>query len=125
MIEHELLVDDKILIVRPTDALEKADFTKLSQLVDPFIQSHGQLHGLMIYVESFPGWDSFAALIGHLQFVRDHHRKIGRVAAVTDSGFLKIMPTIADHFTQAEIKLFSYGLKEEALQWLKEFSLQK
>lgn len=122
MIKHELLVEDKILIVTPTDALEKSDFTALTQLVDPFIESHGQLSGLMIYVESFPGWDSFGALISHLQFVKEHQKKISRVAAVTDSGFLKIMPSIADHFTQAEIKHFSYSAKEEGLLWLRDAS---
>lgn len=119
MIEHELLVEDKILIVSPTDALEEKDFTTLSQLVDPFIEKFGHLSGLMIYTESFPGWDSFAALISHLKFVKGHQKNITRVAAVTDSGFLKIMPSIADHFTQAEIKHFDYKEKDSALIWLK------
>ncbi len=60
MIEHELLVDDKILIVRPTDALEKADFTTLSQLIDPYIESHGQLTGLMITLNHFPAGTALA-----------------------------------------------------------------
>jgi len=120
MIEHELLVEDKILIIRPTDALEESDFTTLGQLVDPFIEKYGQLDGLMIFTKTFPGWDSFGSLISHLKFVKDHQRKITRVAAVTDSGFLKIMPSIADHFTQAEIKHFAYADKDDALAWLKE-----
>lgn len=119
MIEHELLVEDKILIVSPTNALQKSDFATLSQLVDPFIEKFGQLSGLMIYTESFPGWDSFATLISHLIFVKDHQKKITRVAAVTDSGILKIMPSIADHFTQAEIKHFDYKEKDSALTWLR------
>ena len=119
MIEHELLVNDKILIVTPTDVLEKGDFVTLSQLVDPFIESYGNLTGLMIFSESFPGWNSFGALISHLQFVKNHHKKIARVAAVTDGGFLSIMPSIADHFTQAEIKHFPYDEKDNALEWLR------
>ncbi|WP_458774674.1 SpoIIAA family protein [Desulforhopalus sp. 52FAK] len=112
-------MEDKILIVRPTEALEEDDFRTLAQLVDPFIVKYGLLDGLMIYTESFPGWDSFGALISHLKFVKDHQKKITRVAAVTDSGFLKIMPSIADHFTHAEIKHFSYNDKDDALDWLR------
>jgi hypothetical protein len=41
--------------------------------------------GLLIEAPSFPGWGSFGALINHMKFVYDHHRKIDRVAAVTDN----------------------------------------
>jgi hypothetical protein len=45
----------------------------------------------MIHTESFPGWESFGAFVSHLKFVGDHHRQIERIAAVTNSGFLRIM----------------------------------
>jgi len=120
MIAHKLLKDEKILIVTPKGALEKIDFEKLSAIVDPYLEKEGQLKGLMIQTESFPGWDSFAALISHFQFVRNHQKKISRVAAVTDSGFLSVMPMIADHFIDAELKHFNYDEQERALEWLKE-----
>jgi hypothetical protein len=120
MIEHTLLEDEKILIVTPKGALEKNDFEKLSAIVDPYLENEGQLNGLMIQTESFPGWDNFAALISHFQFVKNHQKKILRVAAVTDSGFLSVMPVIADHFIDAEIKHFNYDDKERAMEWLKE-----
>jgi hypothetical protein len=49
----------------------------------------------MIYTKSFPGWENFGAFVSHIKFVGGHHRKIERIAAVTDSGFLKVMPSIA------------------------------
>lgn len=119
MIAHKLLKDEKILIVTPKGALEKTDFENLSAIVDPYLEKEGQLKGLMIQTESFPGWDSFAALISHFQFVKNHQKKISRVAAVTDSGFLSVMPVIADHFIDAELKHFNYDEKERALEWLK------
>ncbi len=119
MIEHKLLKDEKILIVIPKGNLEKGDFEKLSAIVDPYLEKEGKLSGLMIQTESFPGWDSFAALISHLQFVKNHQKKICRVAAVTDSGFLSVMPSIASHFVAAELKHFAYDEKENALKWLR------
>lgn len=58
----------------------------------------------MIPTESFPGWDDFAALIAHLMFVKENHRQIEKVAAVTDDDFLSVAPGIVRHFVQAEIR---------------------
>ena len=118
MMDHELLADRGILVVTPRGPLEKADFETLAQIADPFIAANGQLNGPMIYVESFPGWSDFAALVTHLRFVKDHQRDIAKVATVTDSGFLSILPRIADYFTHAEVRHFDYRDKQEALAWL-------
>ena len=72
----------------------------------------------MIDAESFPGWANFAALVAHLRFVRDHHRKIERIAAVSDSTVLTVAPKIASHFVQADLRHFSHDQREAALAWL-------
>ncbi len=118
MIHFELLRDRNILVIIPDGPLEKADFERLARAVDPFIASKGKLAGVMIYTRSFPGWRSFGAFVSHLKFVIDHHRRIERIAAVTDSRFLKIMPRIASHFVQAKIKHFDFEEKDQALAWL-------
>ncbi len=120
MLRYELHEDDGILIVTPSGPLEASDFERLAHAVDPYIESNRKLRGLMICTESFPGWSDFAALISHFKFVRDHHRKIARVAAVTDSGFLSIAPGIASHFVEAEVKHFDFRAREAALAWLKQ-----
>jgi len=119
MLDHELMPGEGILIVTPEGPLEAADFEKLAGEVDPYIEEKGRLNGLMIYVRSFPGWDDFAALLSHIRFVRNHHQKIGKVAAVTDAGFLSILPRVAGHFVRAEVRHFDYGDREAALDWLK------
>ena len=53
-----------------------------------------------------------------MRFVGEHQRKIERVAAVTNSEFLTIMPGIASHFVHAEVKHFGFDEKERALAWL-------
>ena len=118
MIHHELLHKQGILVVTPQGPLEKADFAMLAKKVDPFIAAKGQLNGLMIYVESFPGWSDFAALVSHLKFVKEHERYIAKVAAVTDSSFLSILPHIANHFIGAQVRHFDYSNKQNALTWL-------
>ena len=119
MLNYELNRADSILILKPTGPLESTDFEKLAREVDPYIIEKGALNGLMIYTKSFPGWDNFAAFLSHIKFVKNHHQKIKKIAAVTGSGFLSIMPQIAKHFIQAEVRHFDYDDKETALDWLK------
>ena len=119
MVEHELLRTEGILIVRPRHRLEAADFAKLAQEIDPYIEANGKLNGLLLDAESFPGWKDFAALIAHFKFVRDHHRKIQKVAVVSDGSFLSAAPRFASHFVQAEIRHFTHAQREAAFSWLR------
>ena len=118
MIQFQLLREQGILILFPDGPLQKGDFERIAQVIDPFIESNGKLAGLMISAKAFPGWESFGALLSHLRFVKDHHRNIDRIAAVSDSEFLKIMPHIAKHFVSAEIRQFPSDEKTQALAWL-------
>jgi len=118
LLEFELDRDTGILIVHPRDPLEASDFQAIARVVDPYIAENGTLKGLLVEAPSFPGWDSFAAFLEHMKFVRDHHRRIERVAAVTDSEFLKIAPRIARHFADPEIRVFGSSERAHALAWL-------
>ena len=62
MVEHELLRTEGILILRPEGRLEAADFEKLAQEIDPYIEANGNLHGLLLDAESFPGWTGLRRL---------------------------------------------------------------
>jgi hypothetical protein len=118
MLAFELLREKGILIVKLQDAIEPGDFDRLAQTVDTYIGDYGALPGLMIEASSFPGWESFTALIEHLKFERDHNRQIRRVAVVTDSSYLKVAPRIAAHFAQPEFEVFSSAERARALAWL-------
>ena len=122
MLKFELLKDDGVLVVEPRSALSAEDFRSMAQTVDPHIQANGKLTGLLIDAPSFPGWDSIAAFIEHIRFVRDHHRSIDRVAAVTDSTVMAIAPKIAEHFAHPEFKVFRGGERAAALAWLRSAS---
>lgn len=118
MIDYHFDDLTRILIVQPKSALDKADFSTLSAAVDPDIEKHGDLNGLIIEADSFPGWDSFAALVTHLRFVRDHHRHVQRVAVVTDSPLGDLAERLTSHFVSAEIKHFPAGAVESAQRWI-------
>ena len=118
MIQYELLREQGILILKPEGALRAEDFTAIAAVVDPYIDQHGELKGLMIEAPSFPGWEDFAALLSHLRFVRDHHRRIRRIAVVSDSPLLAVAPKIASHFVSAELRTFDAADRAAALAWI-------
>ncbi|HXK56000.1 MAG: STAS/SEC14 domain-containing protein [Gammaproteobacteria bacterium] len=120
MLSVQLITKVGIVILEPDGALTVGDFEAAAEKIDPFIEERGRLNGLIIRSESFPGWDSFAALTKHLSFVRNHHQKISRVALVTDSPIGKLAEVVAGHFVNAEVKVFKYEELEEARSWILE-----
>ena len=118
MIQIILDKDNGIATVTPSMPLSEDDFALLASEVDPYIEKEGKLNGLIIQVESFPGWEDFAGLISHLKFVREHHTKIEKVAAVSDGRIVSIMPKIVDHFVNAKVKYFPYDSLDEAISWV-------
>lgn len=109
---------DRIAILEPDGALTKEDFEVAASSIDPFILRYGQLKGIIIYTQSFPGWDSFDALSEHLKFVDNHHEKVSHIAFVTNSILGDIAEHIGSHFISAKVKCFPFEKFEEARAWI-------
>lgn len=118
MLNVELDEETGIAILEPDGKLAASDFESASAIIDPFIEQSGKLNGIVIHVESFPGWDSFSALVRHLRFVKDHHKKVSHVAFATDSPLGGFAEHVASHFVNAEIRHFSYAELDESKDWI-------
>ena len=118
MLNYELRHDDHILVLSPDGPLEAADFTTLASHVDAYLEQHGMLRGVLIRAKSFPGWKDFGALLAHLKLVKEHHRRIERVALVADGAFANIMPLIGAHFVHAQVRHFDLAREDAAWDWL-------
>ena len=118
MISYELDENLGVLTVRPEGKLEMQDFLTLSEVVDPLIEERGGLNGIIIVTERFPGWEDFNGMIEHIKFVRNHHRKIAKVAIVTDSKIADMAESLGKHFVKASIKHFSFKELESAKRWM-------
>jgi hypothetical protein len=118
MIKHELHGHDGLLTVTVTGPLEATDFQELAAQVDPYLEEHETLKGLMIVSADTPDWADLSALVSHIRFVRNHHERIQRVALVSDSGAAAAFEKIAEHFVDADLESFPTDEREAARRWL-------
>ena len=120
MLNIKLDKTNSIAILEPEGELTEADFRLVCDIIDPYLEQSGRLNGIIIHVQTFPGWDSFSTFITHLKFVKSHHEKIARVALVTDSAIGSFAEHIADHFVNAKVKHFSFDEFELSVKWISE-----
>ena len=119
MIEHRLDEAHAVLYLRPKSALTEEDFAALARKVDPFLEkTGGALAGILVEAASFPGWESLGALVAHLRFVRDHHRRVRKIAVVTDALLGDLAEKLASHFVAAKIRHFPAGELDAARRWV-------
>jgi hypothetical protein len=120
MLAVTLLEKENIALLEPDGELSQADFESAAAIIDGFLAASEQLNGIIIHVRTFPGWDSFAALLEHLKFVKNHHNRLAKVAFATDSPIGGIAEHVASHFISAQVKSFSFSDLENACQWILE-----
>ena len=118
MLSVEIDQANHIAILEPHGALSEDDFVAAARTIDSMIETTGQLNGILIHSKSFPGWESVAALSSHLKFIREHHKKLSRIALVTDSIAAHLAEIFATHFVRAEIRIFSFNQFDDAANWL-------
>ena len=118
MLNIEMDRKSAIAILEPGGELTESDFDLVASVIDPYIKEHGKLNGIIINTRDFPGWDSFAAMIRHFKFVKNHEKKISHIAIVTDSPIAGLAEVIAAQFISASIKLFPYDEFTTAKSWI-------
>lgn len=116
-VSHQLLPESHVLVVEVEQPLRAQDFDALGLTVDSWLRTHEELAGVVVHAREFPGWENVGSLLRHVRFVRDHHRKVGRVALAADSKLADLVPHLANHFVQAEVRRFGYDDLEDAVGW--------
>jgi len=116
-VSHRMVPETGVLVVEVRQALRAQDFDALAATADEWIESHGDLAGIVIHAREFPGWENLGGLLRHVRFVRDHHRQVRRIALASDSRLAELAPRIAEHFVRAEIRRFGYDELDAAIAW--------
>ena len=107
-------------VLEPSGKLDRADFAKLTERFNARVNATDRIPNLVIHAPSFPGWSDFAAFFGHVEFIREHHRLVGKIALVSDSRVLDIAPAVARQFLAADIRHFPADGLQAALDWVAE-----
>ncbi|MCB1197708.1 MAG: STAS/SEC14 domain-containing protein [Deltaproteobacteria bacterium] len=114
---HELDQVSGILTIDITAPLSAGTFSSITRVVDPWIEQHGQLQAIIIHTITFPGWENLGSVFSHIEFVKNHHQHVAKVALVADGTMLELMPTLGKHFVKAQVKHFAYDDLASAKQW--------
>lgn len=109
---------DTILKIKVSGKLEDNDFNQIAPQVNHAIQSHGNLR-LLIDVTAFDGWSDMQAAKNHFAFVRDHQKKIDRIALIAGHMWQHWIAGIAGVFVHPDIKVFDKDQLTQAEGWLR------
>lgn len=116
-VEHRLVAESGVIVVEVHRPLRVQDFDALAETADTWLQTHDALPGIVLHAREFPGWENLAGLLHHIRFVREHHRKVGKVALAADSKLASLAPHVVEHFISAEVKHFEYDQLDQAITW--------
>jgi len=116
-VEHRLIPEQHVLLVEPKAKLGIEDFDAIAMTVDPWVESGGELRGLVVHAREFPGWETIGSFLRHVRFVREHHRNIRRVALAADGALPKLAPVLVEAFVNAEIRHFAFDELDWAIEW--------
>lgn len=116
-VQHRLIPEKHVLLIEPQGKLSVEDFDGIAMTVDPWIESGGELRGLVVHAREFPGWESVGSFIRHIRFVRENHRKIRRVALAADGTIAKLAPALVDTFVDAKVRRFEFDELDWAIEW--------
>ena len=97
------------------DKLKSDDFSLLAPQIDSLITQYGTIK-LLIDASGFNGWENIAAFEKHAGFIKNHHRKIERIAVIAPQqhwliGAIRV-------FVHPEVKAFDKSHENEAVQWI-------
>lgn len=68
------------IVVEVSAALRPHEFHTLASPRTPGWRPHGDPRGIVIHAREFPGWENLGSFLGHIRFIRNHHRKVARIA---------------------------------------------
>lgn len=109
-------VDGNTIAVRPEGRLHPGDFDRIAERIDNLIKQKGKIR-LIIDGRAFHGWSDVKAAEEHFRFIRDHHKKVERVAAVAPYEGIKWLAEITNVFVAADVKMFDLNEIESAREW--------
>lgn len=107
-----------VLLLDVVNPFTEEDFSKISEIIDPYFSEHQELRGIIINSKKFPYWSDARNRAQYLEFARNNHFKFQKVALNMGGFFTKIVARIARGRIHPEVKIFKYNQIEKAQNWV-------
>jgi len=111
--------NSNLIEVTIVDILKAEDFINLGEKADKLIKEHGKIR-LLINASGFNSWENTKAAEKHFSFVKDHNKKVERLAVVAGHTWQHWLAALARMFIQPKVRVFDKDQINEARAWLKE-----
>jgi hypothetical protein len=116
MIKTEILSGNALRIVVP-EKLKAGDFSQIAPQIDGLISQHGQIR-LLIDASGFNGWENISAFEHHAGFVKNHQRKVERIAVIVAHDWQHWLIGTFRIFVHPEVRAYDKTHEAEALKWI-------
>ena len=116
MIKTEIISANALKITLP-DKLSADDFRQIAPQFDSLIGQHGQIR-LLVDASGFNGWENIEAFETHAGFLRDHQRKIERLAVIAAHDWQHWLIGAFRIFVHPEARAYDKSHETEARQWI-------
>lgn len=106
-----------VITARPEGFIPASEFEALGQAIDDYANERDRMPGLVVHLKGLPQWRGLSAMKAHFDVVRKHAMVLPRVAIVTDTMGLAVLPNLADIFVRARVRHFDVRQEDEAVAW--------
>ena len=108
----------RVLEIKVSGTLTKADYEKFNPEFDRMVQKHARI-SLLVEMIDFHGWD-LASLWADIKFDYKHYSDIKRIAMVGNKTWEKWMAKVCMPFTGATVKYYELNEVAQARSWVME-----
>ena len=112
-----LTAADNIVEVALKGNIRAHDFDRIRQHIDELIAKYGEIC-LLIDASEFEGWQDIEAAKSHFLFIREHNRRVERIAILGSQQWQYWLGAVVAVFVHPEVKCFESNERESALRWL-------
>ena len=125
---HEITTENKlfcqfdeqngVLFLDAKNPFSPEDFAAISNIIDPYFRSKGELGGVILNSKKFPYWRGSKNRAEYIDFAQNNHYKFKKAALNMGGFFAMVVARIARGRAHPEIKTFKYNQVEKAQEWI-------
>ncbi len=112
-------LSDNIIKVQVTGTLEESDFQKLGAEIDTLLAQYVSVR-LLVDATTFNGWSNMQAATNHFKLVRDHQKRVERIALIAGHAWQHWVAGMMSVFVHPQVKVFDATEQMEAEAWVRE-----